>query len=101
MQVESGDEPPEIAPVLQVSRTPDYPTKAIRSAIGGMVTACFTVTKRGKVKDVVIVQSSNEVFNKPIIKAMRASSYKPAMHNMKPVKAQLCRTYRFSLEERN
>ena len=92
---------PEIPPVPIVMATPDYPKKAIRPAIGGMVTACFTVNKRGRVRDVVIVQSSNEVFKKPVLKAARKSSFKPAMDQKKPVETQICRTYRFSLEERN
>ena len=95
-----SDEPPQIAPVLVASHTPEYPREAIRAEIGGLATACFTITRKGKVRDVVVVQYSNELFRKPVIKAIRKSRYTPARHNDKPVAAQLCRTYRFSLEER-
>ncbi len=100
VRILGSDQPPEIAPVLVASHTPEYPREAIRAEIGGLATACFTITRKGRVRDVVVVQSSNELFRKPVIKAIRKSRYTPAKHNGKPVAAQLCRSYRFSLEER-
>lgn len=93
--------PVDAPPVPVRMATPDYPREALRKALGGRAVACFTVSSRGRVRDAVVVESSHELFRRPTLEAVEKSTFKPARRGREQVAGTLCRTYRYSLEERN
>ena len=77
---------------------PDYPRKARRDRIEGEVQVCFDVNREGRPRRVAVRTSSHRAFEKPSIKAVRASSFRP-LGKDEPVPAiKTCRTFIFSLE---
>ncbi len=96
----ADDLPLDVPPVPVRVPTPDYPRNAIRRELSGRTVACFTVDKRGRVRNPQVVQSSNDLFSKPTLKAVRKASFKPARRGNDSVAANYCRTFRFSLEQR-
>lgn len=71
---------PEIAtnlvPTLRIN--PDYPRRALRSGVEGVVTVEFTITRDGSVKDPVIIKSSPpEIFDRSVLKAIQRWKFNP------------------------
>ncbi|MEL7449801.1 MAG: energy transducer TonB [Pseudomonadota bacterium] len=62
-------------PIAKVS--PIYPASALRRALEGFVIVEYTVTVTGAVRDPVVVESSNRVFNKSAIDAALRFKYRP------------------------
>lgn len=92
--------PVDAPPVPIRMALPDYPREALRKALGGRAVACFTVNASGRVRDAVVVETSHELFRKPTLKAVRSSTFRPARRGRDTVAGNVCRTYRYSLEER-
>lgn len=92
--------PVDAPPIPVRMATPDYPREALRKALGGRAVACFTVSSSGRIRDAVVVESSHELFRRPTLKAVQKSTFKPARRGREQVAGHLCRTYRYSLEER-
>ncbi|MEM9533369.1 MAG: energy transducer TonB [Pseudomonadota bacterium] len=80
--------------------TAGYPRDAIRRELSGAATACFTVDRKGRVRNPSVVETSHELFRKPTLKAIRKATFKPARLGADSVATSYCRTYRFSLEPR-
>ena len=77
---------------------PVYPAVARRERIEGDVQLCFYVDRAGRPYRIAVRTSSDRVFEKPAIRAIRASRYQPLPEG-KPVPAiKTCRTFRFRLE---
>jgi TonB family protein len=77
---------------------PEYPRKARRDRVEGRVQVCFNVNRKGKTHRIAVRNSTNRAFEKPSIKAVRASSFRPIAKD-EPVPAiKACRTFIFSLE---
>ncbi len=79
------------APMLTV--TPQYPEKARRERLEGRVSVCFHITAAGEVRRAYVLRSTHRWFNKPALKAIRASAYEPA-----PGAESACRTFYFRLK---
>lgn len=65
----------DLLPIVKV--TPRFPSGAARRGIEGYVLIEYTVTRTGAVSDVVVVESSSEVFEQPALDAVSQFKYKP------------------------
>ena len=100
------DEQPVVATVIDGSTdripahtvVPEYPHKARRDRVEGKVQVCFEVTREGQTRRVAVRTSSHRAFEKPSIKAVRASSFRPIGKDEPLVAIKSCRTFIFSLE---
>lgn len=93
-EVTSAD--PERVPLHTV--IPDYPKVARRDRVEGEVQVCFEITREGRTRRIAVRKSTNRVFEKPAIRAVRASSYEPLPRDAAMSGIKSCRTFRFKLE---
>jgi TonB family protein len=77
---------------------PEYPRKARRDRIEGEVQVCFDIDREGRPLRIAVRKSSNRAFEKPSIKAVRASSFRPLRKDQPLQSLKSCRTFRFSLQ---
>ena len=97
-----GDESPVIkddidrVPVYTVM--PDYPPVARRDRIEGEVQVCFEISRSGKTRRIAVRRSTNRLFEKAAIRAVRASTYVPLSKDAALSGIKACRTFRFTLE---
>ncbi len=77
---------------------PDYPATARRDRIEGEVQVCFDVTRNGRTRRIAVRKSTHRVFEKPAIRAVRASTYEPLPRDASMSGIKACRTFRFTLE---
>jgi len=77
---------------------PDYPRIARRDRIEGVVQVCFEITRKGKTRRIAVRKSTHRLFEKPSIRAVRASTYVPLPRDATLSGIKSCRTFRFSLE---
>jgi protein TonB len=64
-------------PLVRVE--PQYPPQAAKRGLEGWVQLQFTVTTAGSVDDVTVVKSSNAVFERAAVEAVRKWKYEPQM----------------------
>lgn len=76
---------------------PAYPEKARRARVEGDVEVCFNVDREGRTSRIAVRHSTNQVFERPSINAVRASSYRPLPPDRKLSGIKTCRTFRFRL----
>lgn len=102
----AADEQPLVAYVIDSSTdripshtvAPEYPRKARRDRVEGEVQVCFEVNREGRTRRIAVRTSTHRAFEKPSIKAVRASSFRPVGKD-EPLQAmKSCRTFIFSLE---
>jgi TonB family protein len=77
---------------------PVYPAVAQRDRIEGDVQVCFNVDRKGRPYRIAVRTSSNRVFEKPAIRAIRASRYQPVPRDQAVPAIKTCRTFRFRLQ---
>ena len=77
---------------------PVYPADARRERIEGDVQVCFHVDREGRPYRIAVRTSTNRVFEKPSIRAVRASRYHPIPKELEVPAIKTCRTFRFRLE---
>jgi TonB family protein len=77
---------------------PVYPQRALRDRIEGEVEVCFDVDRKGRTSRIAVRRSSNRLFEKAAIQAVRQSTYAaiPAGQVLSGIKT--CRTFRFRLD---
>jgi TonB family protein len=90
------DESHERIPLNTV--TPVYPPAARRDRIEGDVQVCFNVDREGSPYRIAVRTSTHRVFEKPAIRAIRASRYQPLEEDRAVPAIKTCRTFRFRLE---
>jgi protein TonB len=73
----------EYLPVVKVA--PVYPMRALQRRLEGYVVVEFVVTASGNVRDVVVVESSEPVFEQAAIDAAMKFRYKPRIVDGEPV----------------
>lgn len=73
----------EYLPIVKVA--PVYPARALARKLEGHVMVEFTVTETGTVRDVVVLESTEELFERPAIEAALKFKYKPRVINGEPV----------------
>lgn len=66
-------------PLVRVE--PQYPPQAARRRLEGWVQLRFTITTAGSVTDVSVVKSSNPVFERAAVEAVRKWKYEPQMQS--------------------
>jgi len=77
---------------------PAYPEKARRDRIEGEVQVCFEITRAGRTRRIAVRNSTNRVFEKPSIRAVRASTYEPLPDDVELPAIKACRTFKFTQE---
>ena len=77
---------------------PIYPDKARRDRIEGEVQVCFDVDRKGRTRRVAVRRSTHRVFERPSIRAVKTSTFRPLNDGqaLQPIKS--CRTFLFSLQ---
>jgi biopolymer transport protein ExbB len=88
----------EYMPIVRV--VPLYPRQAAVLGLEGYVIVSFTVTTTGTVKDCVIVESTNAIFNRAAVQAALKFKYKPRIIDGVPVEVHDVQTkLTFQFEE--
>lgn len=77
---------------------PVYPQRALKDRVQGDVEVCFNVDREGRTSRISVRQSSNRMFEKPSLLAIRASSYKPVEDHEILSGIKTCRIFRFRLD---
>ena len=78
---------------------PAYPEIARRDRIEGEVRVCYHVDRKGRPYRVAVRNSTDRIFEKPAVRAVRASTYVPLAKGEKRSGIKTCRTFRFLLED--
>jgi protein TonB len=73
------------APLPLVRVEPQYPPQAARRGLEGWVQVRFTISTAGSIKNAVVVESSDSVFERAAIAAVSKWKYQPQMQAGKPV----------------
>ncbi len=77
---------------------PKYPEEARLYRLEGETTVCFKVNAQGEIVRPKIASSSDRIFEKPALRAIRASSFTPLeAGETDGVNADVCRVFRFRL----
>ncbi len=86
--------------VLPIARaTPLYPTRAIQAGLEGWVLVEFTVTRGGTTREVIVIDSSNRLFESAAIDAAYRFRYRPRMIDGEAVEVSGVRNlFTFELE---
>jgi TonB family protein len=77
---------------------PSYPSIARRDRIEGQATVCFKIGKDGRISRARLKDSSHKIFKKPVLRAIKKSTFEPLGPYQILATARTCRTYRFRLE---
>jgi TonB family protein len=93
--VEKFDSDTDRVPLL--TTVPDYPEVARRDRIQGEVQVCFNITRDGYPRRIAVRSSSNRLFEKPAMKAVRKSTWMRLDDDEAMSGIKACRTFRFSL----
>jgi TonB family protein len=80
-----------------ITAFPKYPSIARRDRIEGEATVCFTVNAKGQVIRPGIRSSSQRIFERPAMDAIRASTFEPLKPGEEKSNLKTCRVYRFKL----
>lgn len=87
----------EYMPIVQVA--PRYPPRAAERGLEGYVILEFVVTREGTVRDPVVVESSNSLFDRAAVDAVLRFRYRPRVIDGEPVEVPGVRTrITFNLE---
>ena len=76
---------------------PEYPEQARRERLEGEATVCFSVDERGEVVRPRISSTTDRIFRKPTLNAIRASTFRPLEAGALESPFETCRTYRYTL----
>lgn len=73
----------EYLPIVKVA--PVYPSRAAARGLEGEVVVQYTVTTDGSTKDIVVIESTSELFNRAAIESAQKYKYKPRIIDGTPV----------------
>lgn len=76
---------------------PAYPRIARRDRIEGDVQVCYYIDKKGRPYRVAVRKATHRIFEKPALRAVKASTYAPLAPGQKTSGIKTCRTFRFAL----
>lgn len=82
-------------PTLTIA--PEYPRKARRDRVEGEVQVCFDIDRKGRTHRVAVRNSSHRTFERPSIRAVRASLFEPLELDQQLQSVKTCRLFVFSL----
>lgn len=91
--------PFEKPPVVIKRVEPVYPELARKAGIEGKVFVKVWIDKHGKVKDVVVIKSTVEMFNAAAVAAAKQWEFTPAMMKLGPVDVWSTLTFNFQLRD--
>jgi TonB family protein len=77
---------------------PVYPAPALDDRVQGDVEVCFNIDREGRTSRISVRKSSHRMFEKPAMRAVRASSYVPLDENKILSGIKTCRIFRFRLD---
>ncbi len=77
---------------------PEYPQKARRDRVEGRVEVCFDIDRLGRTRRIAVRRSTNRAFEKPSMRAVKASSFRPLGEDEALQAIKSCRTFVFALE---
>ena len=77
---------------------PEYPHVARRDRIEGQVQVCYNIDRKGRPYRVAVRSSTHRIFEKPALRAVKASTYMPLKDGEKRTGIKTCRTFRFELD---
>ncbi len=87
----------DLLPIIRVA--PQFPRMAAARGIEGYVLIEYTVTRTGSVSDIVVIESSSELFERPALEAVEKFKYRPRIVDGSPVPVRGVRArMRFVLE---
>lgn len=88
-------------PLINIIKVqPQYPVAATTKGLDGTVLVQFDVTAMGVVENIVVVDSTNRIFNKAAIEAASRFKYKPMVVDGTPYGAKgLQQIFRFEMEK--
>ena len=95
-RVRAADDDTTRTPLRTV--VPEYPEMARRDRVEGDVQVCFNVDRKGNPFRIAVRSSTNRVFEKPAIRAVRSSRYQPLPKEIELSGIKTCRTFRFRLD---
>jgi protein TonB len=78
---------------------PQYPYSARRQKLEGMVVLMLAIGADGSLQNIEVCESSNEVFVRPSIEAIKKSSFFPAVRNGVPITVRALLTIRYALND--
>jgi|WetSurMetagenome_2_1015567.scaffolds.fasta_scaffold18184_3 periplasmic protein TonB len=90
-------QPIEKEPIPVFTIAPQYPDVPLRAGLEGNVVLKVLLTKEGKVKKAILVQSDDNLFVQPAIDAALKWAFTPAVMNGKPVAVWVSIPFRFRL----
>tara|TARA_R110000782_G_scaffold41594_7_gene95230 strand:+ start:1037 stop:1408 length:372 start_codon:yes stop_codon:yes gene_type:complete len=77
---------------------PVYPFKARRDRIEGEVQVCFDIDRAGRTRRVAVRRSTHRIFERPSIRAVKASTFRPLDDDQALQAIKSCRTFVFALQ---
>lgn len=77
---------------------PSYPSIARRDRIQGEATVCFMIKQDGRITRAKLKVSTHRIFRRPVLRAIKKSTFEALAPNQVLATAKTCRTYRFRLE---
>tara|TARA_R110002096_G_scaffold154_25_gene974 strand:+ start:14697 stop:15065 length:369 start_codon:yes stop_codon:yes gene_type:complete len=77
---------------------PGYPRKARRDRIEGEVQVCFDIDRKGRTRRIAVRRSTNRLFERPSIRAVRASTFRALEDHQELPAIKSCRTFVFALQ---
>jgi TonB family protein len=77
---------------------PTYPSIARRDRIQGEAKVCFMIRQNGRISRVKLRSYTHRIFKKPVLRAIKKSTFEPLAPSQILATARTCRTYRFRLE---
>jgi TonB family protein len=87
----------EQEPKVVITTMPEYPEIARRIGLEGNVTIKALLDKEGKVKKVLLMKASDEIFTQATLTAAKKWVFTPALMNGKPVLVWIAIPFRFRL----
>ena len=87
-----------VVPSLRIP--PNYPNRALRSGIEGIVTVEFTITTDGSVKDAEIIEAKPpNIFDKAVLRAIKKWKFNPDMVDGQPIEKRARQDIKFILKK--
>ena len=88
----------DITPTVRIE--PQYPPRALRAGIEGLVTVEFTIAVDGSVKDVNIVSAEPpQIFDQEVLKAVKRWTFQPQTADGQTVEKRARQDIRFTLKK--
>lgn len=85
--------------ILKKTAYPKYPPSALDAGIEGTVITEFIVNKKGRVAQIVVIQSAGKDLDKASIDCLKRWQFEPFLQNGKPIDAKFRHIFDFVIEK--